>query len=112
MHWYTDVLKKYAVFDGRARREEFWMFTLFNLIISLGIALIAAPLYLLYSLIVLLPHLAVTVRRLHDTARNGWWLLIVLIPLVGPIMILVFTALDSDPEENQYGANPKLRSAA
>jgi uncharacterized membrane protein YhaH (DUF805 family) len=111
MHWYTDVLKKYAVFDGRARREEFWMFTLFNLIISLGIALIAAPLYLLYSLIVLLPHLAVTVRRLHDTARNGWWLLIVLIPLVGPIMILVFTALDSDPEENQYGANPKLRSA-
>jgi uncharacterized membrane protein YhaH (DUF805 family) len=111
MHWYTDVLKKYAVFDGRARREEFWMFTLFNIIISLGIALIAAPLYLLYSLIVLLPHLAVTVRRLHDTARNGWWLLIVLIPLVGPIMILVFTALDSDPEENQYGANPKLRSA-
>jgi uncharacterized membrane protein YhaH (DUF805 family) len=87
------------------------MFTLFNIIISLGIALIAAPLYLLYSLIVLLPHLAVTVRRLHDTARNGWWLLIVLIPLVGPIMILVFTALDSDPEENQYGANPKLRSA-
>jgi uncharacterized membrane protein YhaH (DUF805 family) len=111
MHWYTDVLKKYAVFDGRARREEFWMFTLFNIIISLGIALIAAPLYLLYSLIVLLPHLAVTVRRLHDTARNGWWLLIVLIPLVGPIMILVFIALDSDPEENQYGANPKLRSA-
>ena len=111
MHWYTDVLKKYAVFDGRARREEFWMFTLFNLIISLGIALIAGPLYLLYSLIVLLPHLAVTVRRLHDTARNAWWLLILLIPLVGTIVILVFTVLDSAPEENEYGPNPKLRSA-
>jgi uncharacterized membrane protein YhaH (DUF805 family) len=119
MNWYLDVLKQYAVFKGRARRKEYWFFILFNLIASvvltvidfmtglldaeLGIGLLSG----LYSLAVLIPSLAVTVRRLHDTDRSGWWLLIGLVPLLGAIMLLVFMLLDSTPGDNRYGANPK-----
>jgi len=117
MHWYLDVLKKYTVFQGRAHRTEYWMFTLFNMLIYIGLMIIdgilglggeggAGLLGLLYSLAVLLPSLAVTVRRLHDTGRSGWWLLIGLIPIVGGIVLLVFMVLDSQPESNQYGPNP------
>ncbi|MDY0250058.1 MAG: DUF805 domain-containing protein [Pseudomonas sp.] len=120
MNWYIEVLKKYAVFNGRARRKEYWFFILFNLIISIVLGVIdgvigsvsaEAGIGLLggiYSLAVLLPGLAVSVRRLHDTNRSGWWLLIGLIPLIGAIVLIVFLASDSKPEENQYGANPKL----
>lgn len=88
MHWYVDVLKKYAVFSGRARRQEFWMFTLFSVIISIVLAIIdnamgSIVLGLVYSLAVLLPSLGVAVRRLHDTGRSGWFVLFPLIPLVG-----------------------------
>src|SRR5918912_3057743 len=117
--WYLEVLKKYAVFDGRARRQEYWMFILFNIIITAVLALIDSLigtvirqagfglLQGLYDLAVLIPSIAVTVRRLHDTGRTGWWILIGLIPLIGGIVLLVFMVLDSEPGANQYGPNPK-----
>ncbi|BDH03819.1 MULTISPECIES: DUF805 domain-containing protein [Streptomyces] len=116
MHWYVDVLKKYAVFSGRARRQEYWMFFLFNLIISIVLAIVDAALdtqvlQLVYALAVLLPSLAVGVRRLHDTGRSGWMMLIGLIPLVGPIILIVFLASEGKPEVNQHGPNPKYAPA-
>jgi uncharacterized membrane protein YhaH (DUF805 family) len=113
MKWYLEVLKKYAVFNGRARRTEFWMFTLINIIILIVLSiidgLIGSPgiISLIYSLAVLIPCIAVTARRLHDTGRSGWWILISLIPLIGAIVLLVFTVQDSKSGENQYGPNPK-----
>ncbi|MEU8580648.1 DUF805 domain-containing protein [Streptomyces abikoensis] len=113
MHWYVDVLKKYAVFSGRARRQEYWMFTLISTVISIVLAITEGVLGTnsvigtVYVLAVLLPSLAVTVRRLHDTDRSGWWVLIGLIPLVGLIVLLVFTCLDSQPQPNKYGPSPK-----
>ena len=118
MNWYLEVLKKYAVFGGRARRKEYWYFVLFNLIISFVLGLIEgliglAPdspqsiLSLIYGLAVLLPGLAASVRRLHDTGKSGWWLLIGLVPLVGAIVLIVFMAQDSAAGDNQYGSNPK-----
>lgn len=113
MNWYLEVLKKYAVFSGRARRKEYWMFVLFNMIIGLVLGfvegLVDGPgvLSSLYSLAVLIPGIAVSVRRLHDTGRSGWWLLIGLVPLIGAIVLLVFMVQDSDPAANPYGPNPK-----
>ena len=119
MNWYIDVLKKYAVFSGRARRKEYWFFFLFNLIISIILNLIdnatgtfdpetgVGILGTIYLLAVLIPAIAVTVRRLHDTGRTGWWILISFIPLIGAIVLLVFLVFDSEPESNQYGPNPK-----
>ncbi len=120
MNYYTDVLKQYAVFSGRTRRKEFWMFTLFNFIIAIVLFGLAAAtsrggqpggifmiLYYLYALAVLLPSLGVAVRRLHDTGRSGWWLLIGLVPFVGGIIVLIFYCLDSQPGENKWGPNPK-----
>ncbi|MFH9552919.1 DUF805 domain-containing protein [Streptomyces sp. NBC_00377] len=116
MHWYVDVLKKYAVFGGRARRQEYWMFTLFSVIVSIVLAIIDAAigssiLGIIYAVAVLLPSLGVAVRRLHDTGRSGWWILIALIPLVGAIVLLVFLASEGKQEPNQYGPNPKLAPA-
>lgn len=114
MHYYLEVLRKYAVFSGRARRKEYWMFVLFNLIIGLVLSLIAGIigiaakiLAVLYVLAVFIPIIAVTVRRLHDTNRSGWWYLINLVPIIGPIVLLVFMVSDSQPGDNQYGPNPK-----
>ena len=119
MNWYLEALKKYAVFSGRARRKEYWYFFLFNLLISIVLAVIDSMIGIfdaeagigllggIYGLAVLIPGLAVSVRRLHDTDRSGWWLLIVLIPLIGAIVILVFMVQDSKLGENQYGSNPK-----
>lgn len=119
MNWYIGVLKKYAVFSGRAQRSEFWYFVLFNVIItgvlswidralgatigSMGTGILSS----LYSLAVLIPSIAVGVRRLHDTDRSGWWLLIGLIPIIGWIVLIVFYVQDSQPGENKYGPNPK-----
>jgi uncharacterized membrane protein YhaH (DUF805 family) len=114
MNWYLQALKNYAVFSGRSRRTEYWMFVLFNLIFSIVLGFIdgmigtAGVLGLIYSLAILIPALAVSVRRLHDTNRSGWWLLIGLIPVVGAIVLIVFFVMDSDPGDNEYGANPKL----
>lgn len=110
---------KYATFKGRARRSEYWWYWLFAVILScvavgvdysmgwinrtIGLGVCSGIL----SLALLLPNLAVAVRRLHDTGHSGWWYLITLIPLVGPIVLLIFLVLDSQPEENRFGASPK-----
>jgi len=119
MNWYLEVLKKYAIFSGRARRKEYWLFVLFNFIASLILSIIDGMfgtysletgmglLSNLYLLAVLIPGIAVSVRRLHDISRSGWWLLIGLIPLIGAIVLLIFMAQDSKPGENQFGPNPK-----
>ncbi len=117
MNWYIEVLKKYAVFDGRARRMEYWMFVLFNVIISIVLGVIdnvlgtvteigQGLLGLVYSLAVLLPGIAVTIRRLHDTGRSGWYILLGFIPCIGVIILLVFMVQDSDAGDNEYGPNP------
>ena len=112
MNWYLGCWKKYAEFGGRARRTEFWMFALINFIVSLGIGFVEGMLGMggmlagLYSLAVMLPSLAVSVRRLHDVDRCGWWLLIALVPLLG-IILLIFFCIDSKPGENRFGPNPK-----
>ncbi|WP_116215061.1 DUF805 domain-containing protein [Streptomyces olivoreticuli] len=113
MHWFVDVLKKYAVFSGRARRQEYWMFTLISTVISIVLAIADTVLgtgeiiEAVYTLALLLPMIAVTVRRLHDTDRSGWWFLIGLVPIVGWIVMLVFMCLDSTPGHNNYGSSPK-----
>jgi uncharacterized membrane protein YhaH (DUF805 family) len=113
MNWYLDVLKKYTVFTGRARRTEYWMFALFNVIayaligIIESVAGIPGVLTTLYSLAVLLPNIGVGIRRLHDTNRSGWWLLISLVPCVGFIVLIVFFVQEGTPGDNQFGPNPK-----
>lgn len=119
MSWYIEVLRKYAVFRGRARRSEFWYFVLFNVIVSIVLSIIDAIIGLrigdanvgilssIYGLAVLIPTIAVWVRRLHDTGRSGWWYLLILIPLIGIIVLIVFAVQDSQPGDNQYGPNPK-----
>tara|TARA_B110000238_G_scaffold139138_1_gene150051 strand:- start:165 stop:506 length:342 start_codon:yes stop_codon:yes gene_type:complete len=108
-----------AAFNGRARRKEYWMYTLFNMIFAvvafildsiLGIGIEGigyGPLYLIYSLVVFIPGLAVLVRRLHDVGKSGWMFFIVLIPLIGAIWLLVLMLTESNPGENKYGPNPK-----
>jgi uncharacterized membrane protein YhaH (DUF805 family) len=119
MNWYLAVLKNYAGFSGRARRTEYWMFTLVNLVISVVleiIALAAHPvIYIewIYALAVLVPSLAVLSRRLHDSGKSFWWVLIGLIPFIGAIVLLVFTCLPGTLGPNQYGSDPKeVRSYA
>ncbi|MCB1121117.1 MAG: DUF805 domain-containing protein [Verrucomicrobiae bacterium] len=113
MNYYTDVLKKYTVFEGRARRKEYWMFALFNIIIAVILLAVEIAIggpgivYMIYCLAVLLPSLAVCVRRLHDTGKSGWWILISLVPAVGGLILLVFMVMDSQPGDNQFGPNPK-----
>ncbi len=116
-------MKKYGVFGGRARRKEYWYFLLFNILIEMvlgGIDRVTgsfspeAELGLLgglYSLAVLIPGIAVSVRRLHDIGKSGGWILIGLVPLVGGIVLLLFMGRDSQQGENQYGPNPKLVEA-
>lgn len=126
MDWYIRVLKKYAVFSGRARRKEYWMFFLFNFIFSLVASLLDmvifgmafwgfGPLfmvYAIYAIAVFIPGLAVSVRRLHDVGKSGWYLLIYLIPIAGPIWLLVLLCTDSQPGDNKYGPNPKGEEAS
>lgn len=113
MNYYLSVLKNYATFTGRARRAEYWMFALFNFIVVVVLSVIdgviGSPGILggIYVLAILLPSIAVGVRRMHDTSRSGWWLLIVLLPIIGGIWFLVLSVLDSTPGSNEYGPNPK-----
>ena len=118
MNWYLKCLKQYADFNGRAKRTEYWMFILFNMLFSmvvvtldnvLGLTVGELPygfFYFIYTFAVFIPSLAVTVRRLHDIGKSGWMILIGLIPLVGGIWLLVLMLTDSDPEENEYRENP------
>ncbi|MEC9492142.1 DUF805 domain-containing protein [Flexistipes sp.] len=119
MNWYLEALKKYAVFSGRSRRKEYWYFFLFNLIIHFILIIIdtltgtynqeagMGLLSTIYFFAVLLPGIAVSVRRLHDTNRRGWWILLSLIPIIGAIVLLIFMVQDSTPGENRFGSNPK-----
>ncbi|MGF6114571.1 DUF805 domain-containing protein [Pseudomonas sp. ADAK2] len=103
---YIEVLKKYAVFSGRASRREYWMFILINVAIGIGFMVIDALLGTkgilnnIYSLAVFLPGLGAAIRRMHDTDRSGWWILL-------PIVNIVFLAQDSTPGVNRFGPNPK-----
>jgi uncharacterized membrane protein YhaH (DUF805 family) len=113
MEWYLKALRQYADFEGRARRKEYWMFTLFNLIFAIlavvidGLIGTGAIIYLFYVLATIIPNLSVSVRRLHDVGKSGWMYLVALIPLVGFIWLLVLFATDSQPGDNEYGPNPK-----
>ena len=106
MGWYIAVLKKYAVFSGRARRKEYWTFILFNLLVAFvlgfveGLAGGPGILASLYSLAVLIPSIAVGVRRMHDTDHSGWWLLL-------PIVNLVFAVTEGTRGDNRFGSDPK-----
>ncbi len=113
MSWYIAALKKYAIFNGRSRRLEYWIFSLVSVLIAIGLggaeAWIGTPprLSVIYGLAVLTPALSVTVRRLHDTDHSGWWLLINLIPVIGALIMLRFMLIGGKRERNQYGPDPK-----
>jgi uncharacterized membrane protein YhaH (DUF805 family) len=130
MNWYVKALKQYVDFSGRARRREYWMFVLVNVVIVIVLSVIdtllgtggfratagggsfyaANSLGLLsglYTLAVLLPSIAVTVRRLHDTDRSGWWILLGFIPIIGGIILLVFYVLEGTRGPNRFGPDPK-----
>lgn len=113
MDWYIGVLKKYVEFSGRARRKEYWMFTLFNLIIALVLGFVDSSGIVggVYALAVFLPSIGVSVRRLHDTGRTGWWLLLLLLPVIGAIVVLVFMILEGNAGQNEYGSDPKAVDA-
>jgi len=118
MQWYLKVMQQYAVFSGRAQRAEYWFFILFYM---LGyIILVVVDLLLgaynaesgfgllsgIFLLVHLLPSIAVSVRRLHDIGMTGWWYLLVIIPIIGPLVLLIFFVTDSK-DNNEYGPNPK-----
>jgi uncharacterized membrane protein YhaH (DUF805 family) len=109
MEWYLAVLKKYAVFSGRARRKEYWMFFLFNIIIVFVLSFIEGlsrspnVLSTIYQLAVLVPGIAVSIRRMHDTDHSGWWLLV-------PIASFVFLVTEGTPGDNRFGPVPKAIS--
>jgi uncharacterized membrane protein YhaH (DUF805 family) len=118
MHWFTDVIKKYAEFTGRARRKEFWMFVLFSWIISILLSIIdraigtdnstgSGLLGSLYSLAILIPSLAVAARRLHDTGRSAKWLFLIFAVVIGWIFLLVWYIQEGNAGDNQYGPDPK-----
>lgn len=118
MEWYLKVLKNYVNFSGRARRKEYWMFFLISVLIGFGLGLIdgvlglhstgsIGMLGLLYNLFILLPSFAVGARRLHDLGRSGWWQLIVLIPIIGVIVLIVWYASEGESGSNAYGDDPK-----
>jgi uncharacterized membrane protein YhaH (DUF805 family) len=119
MNWYREALRQYATFEGRARRKEYWYFALGNGLAIGALAFIDGSIGTfdhearigllsgLYALAVFIPGLAVSVRRLHDTNRSAWWLLVDLVPFAGWIVMLVLVCLDSQPGGNRYGPNPK-----
>ena len=120
MDYYLKVLKNYAVFEGRARRKEYWLFLLFNILILIVLSILDQILGTfdsetkkgfissVYSLAVIIPSIAVSIRRLHDTDKTGWWLLLNFIPLFGSLVLLIFFISDSQRETNRFGVNPKL----
>lgn len=121
MDWYIQAWKQYAGFSGRSQRSAYWFFVLFNMVFAFALSFLdgflglageegVGPLYVMYGLAALIPGIAVGVRRLHDIGRTGWWSLIVFVPLIGVIVLLVFYCTDSQPGDNQYGANPKESS--
>jgi uncharacterized membrane protein YhaH (DUF805 family) len=124
MNYYMTAMRKYADFSGRARRKEYWFFYLVNVIITFVLMMIDVvlsqsingyPVVLfapIYALVIIIPTLAVTVRRLHDIGKSGWWYFIQMVPFIGSLWLLVLMFTDSNTDENQYGSNPKEISAA
>lgn len=114
MNWYLEVLKKYATFSGRARRKEYWMFVLFNMIFTFIITFVDSRLKLrgffagIYAIAIIIPSIAVCVRRLHDIGKSGAWYFISFIPLIGSIWKLVLMCREGDYGINEYGENPKM----
>lgn len=123
MNWFLQALQKYATFSGRARRSEYWYFFLMYLLIFVLLAIVdgitgsfsaksgVGLLSGVFALAMLLPSLAVGVRRLHDIGRSGWWLLIAFVPLIGGIVLLLFAVKVGTPGDNEYGATPALEAA-
>lgn len=119
MEWATLPLKKYADFTGRSRRKEYWMFFLLVLVVAIVVGLVEGilglsgmigpygPISTLFLLAILVPSIAVGIRRLHDTDRSGWWILIGLVPFVGGLILLVFYCLEGTRGPNQFGPDPK-----
>tara|TARA_Y100000385_G_C12592977_1_gene425503 strand:- start:5 stop:385 length:381 start_codon:yes stop_codon:yes gene_type:complete len=117
MNWYLEVLRKYATFSGRARRKEYWMFVLINLVVTLILAfsssilgVIGLLLYGIYVVGTLIPNIAVTVRRLQDQDKEWPWIFVSLIPFIGGIWMLVLLAKEGSHGENRYGLDPKANS--
>ena len=112
-YWKRVVLENYANFAGRARRAEYWWFTLANIlaIVVLAVLMAAAKifvvLYVIYALALIIPSIAVTIRRLHDTDKSGWWILIGLVPFVGGLILLILVCIDSTRGTNQWGTSEK-----
>jgi len=113
MEWYLKVMRdNYANFSGRARRSEYWYFTLFNVLAIILLALLGLVtgiffvFYLVYIIAMIIPSLAVSVRRLHDTGKSGWFILLGLVPL-GGLVLLVFYCIEGDRGPNEYGPDPK-----
>lgn len=112
MKWYIQAFKNYINFEGRASRSEYWFFFLFNVIaavICIGLTFAASwmiNLYYLFVLAVIIPTLSVSIRRLHDIGKTGWWYLIVVVPLLGALVVLYFFVQPSQPGSNQYGSSP------
>ncbi|MCT4701978.1 DUF805 domain-containing protein [Enterobacteriaceae bacterium H20N1] len=122
MDWYIKALRNYIGFGGRARRKEYWMFILVNLILTgvlsildkmsgLRIAEDEGALTTIYGVLIFLPYWAVQFRRLHDTDRSAWWLLLLLIPVVGWLIVLAFNCQNGTPGENKFGSDPKMLDA-
>ncbi len=113
MDWYLKVIKNYVGFDGRARRKEYWMFVLFNIIFAIAASILDMiigtyfVIQLLYGLAVLIPGIAVSIRRLHDTDKSGIWILVSLIPIIGGIWLIVLMVGEGTTGDNQYGPDPK-----
>jgi uncharacterized membrane protein YhaH (DUF805 family) len=120
MEWMLMPFKRYAEFSGRSRRKEYWMFALFNIIVVIVLCIIEGiaglsgmvagaygPLTAVYGLAIIVPSIAVGIRRLHDTDRSGWWILIALVPLVGGLILLYFMILDGTKGANRFGEDPK-----
>lgn len=118
MDWYLKVLKNYFGFSGRARRKEYWMFILINMLITLALSRavvmldvsILASISALYYILTLIPTWAVAFRRLHDTERSAWWLLLIVIPVIGWLVLLCFLCEKGTVGDNRFGANPKLNT--
>jgi uncharacterized membrane protein YhaH (DUF805 family) len=112
--YFKQPLRQYAGFDGRTARKDFWMFVLISFLVSVAIGIVETLIVFvdgfgltgLYSLAILIPSLAITVRRLHDTGKSAWWILIGMIPLVGHIIIIIFCASRGDDKENAFGSVP------
>ena len=115
MNWFIEALKKYAVFTGRSRRKEYWFFVLFYILLAIALGIVDGVTGLgvlspLLTLALLVPSIAVSIRRLHDVGKSGWWLLLGFVPLVG-LVLLYFMVQDSQPGGNEYGPNPKAAEA-